>query len=169
VYGDHSVSYLHRTARDFIESENYWPTVLQNTGRASFKPEERWANEHLWLYKTVPFLDPDHLLLRRCITDARILQKKTGLIQKTYLDEVCRAVYVHGYREGFDQGQLYTTLITFMKLSDEPFKTEYLSLVLASATPEEVGHALKYADLVHEAIIGSVSNLLQYYRTSRSW
>jgi hypothetical protein len=102
VYGDQSVSYLHHTARDFIESENYWPTVLQITGRASFKPEERWANAHLWLHKTAPFLDPKHLLLGKCITDARILQKKTGLIQKPCLDEVCRAQYVHRYRRGLD-------------------------------------------------------------------
>jgi len=33
------VSYLHRTARDFIESDDYWPLVVKGTQEADFNPE----------------------------------------------------------------------------------------------------------------------------------
>jgi hypothetical protein len=51
---DPSISYLHRTARDFVESEAYWPLVMDTTGHASFKPLERWANASLWIQKKSP-------------------------------------------------------------------------------------------------------------------
>jgi hypothetical protein len=53
-----------------------------------------------------------------------------------------------------------------MELAGRADLTEYLALALASATPEEVGHALKYADSKHRekgysvyrTEMGSVSN-----------
>jgi hypothetical protein len=51
---DHEIIYLHRTARDYIESEDYWPIVLQTAGQHAFKPGQRWANANLWLYKVHP-------------------------------------------------------------------------------------------------------------------
>lgn len=37
-YDDRSVGYLHRIARDFVESEAYWLRVMESTGHDSFNP-----------------------------------------------------------------------------------------------------------------------------------
>jgi hypothetical protein len=57
---DLKIVYLHRTARDYLESDAYWPTILEAAGRESFRPEQRWANANLWLYKVYPLITPDN-------------------------------------------------------------------------------------------------------------
>jgi hypothetical protein len=96
-YNDKRVGYLHRTARDFIESESYWPTVLENTGYSSFTPEERWANALLWLQKAYPFASNMTNITKMCLRTAVQIQSRTGIVQKTYLDEFCRAQYHYLY------------------------------------------------------------------------
>jgi hypothetical protein len=102
------VSYLHRTARDFVESEKYWLVVMQTTGYENFQPEERWANAQLWLLKS-----PDELsawsITALCIKSTVIVEQKTGVIQKSYLNELFRLQFWH-YHQNEMRGILCTSL-----------------------------------------------------------
>jgi len=92
---DHTVSYLHRTARDYMESEEIWQTVLEASGYAAFPCDKRWANAHLWLQKTSPRIFSSAVQAveseYRCLDIAITIQERTGVFQQDYLEEVLRA------------------------------------------------------------------------------
>jgi hypothetical protein len=163
-YMDRSIGYLHRTARDFIESENYWPTVLRSTGHASFEPEKRWANSCLWLHKRLPTVYFSDYLLEECLINARIVRDKTGLVQKSYLDEVYRAEYQHEDIEGKQMGRL---ILTIKSAASYDYMTDYLALMLESATPEELDHAWKNRKLAFLKHQDFALKMLRYYRIPR--
>jgi hypothetical protein len=92
---DHNVSYLHRTARDYMESDAVWPTVLEASSYDAFPCDERWANAHLWLHKTSPMPRMSQIKAReaeeRCLDMAIKSQKRTGILPWAYLAEVLKA------------------------------------------------------------------------------
>lgn len=135
-HGDKKVGYLHRTARDFVESESYWPTVLGNTDRPSFDTEERWANAFLWLQKAYPFIDSTKLCTRMCIDSAVRKQRKTGVVQKTYLDHLIRAQYEHIYSH--DSSLTTRTYLDFAAslLVNAPELSAYLACAKEEAREE---------------------------------
>ncbi|KAF2730953.1 hypothetical protein EJ04DRAFT_579444 [Polyplosphaeria fusca] len=142
---EQSVSYLHRTARDFVESENYWQTVLEATGYDKFNPYERWANANLWLQKTHPQITTgdyhSNKFKLRCIDSALTLQKNTGFVQKTYLDEFCNAhsLYNFAERKKSTRHLDFTMEILLSTLQ----LTGYLIIVLETCDPTERRHSLK--------------------------
>jgi hypothetical protein len=88
------VRLLHRTVKDFLESNPIWETILDATGHESFNPEERWANGFLWALKTS---DPSFPLFQDvwdtftwCIEYALRLEETHDSVQFEYLDEVGR-------------------------------------------------------------------------------
>ncbi|OCL12858.1 hypothetical protein AOQ84DRAFT_372707 [Glonium stellatum] len=87
------VQYIHRTAKDFLESGSKWREVLDATGHESFDPNEHWANAFLWMLKTLGHsVSPERVwnILTWCIEYALILQLKRRVVQVTYLDEIFR-------------------------------------------------------------------------------
>jgi hypothetical protein len=97
---DRRITYLHRTARDFVESAAYWPIVLESSRRESFQANARLANAYLWLTKTHPLLYSQPKLSEdlnlRCIDFAIAIQKDNGVVQSTYLRE-CVIAYRNYY------------------------------------------------------------------------
>ncbi|KAF2114584.1 hypothetical protein BDV96DRAFT_101489 [Lophiotrema nucula] len=55
------VSYLHRTAKDFIESDEQWHNVLEATGYSAYDPIKCWANAFLLCHKRHPSNTPEEL------------------------------------------------------------------------------------------------------------
>lgn len=103
--GDDRVRYLHRTARDHIESDSYWPLVLQTVGN-DFVPDLYWANALLRIQKS-PFqtkLLSNTLDFVRCV---HMIESRTKIVQKTYLDGF---YYMREQRRGkFDLFKDYST------------------------------------------------------------
>jgi hypothetical protein len=89
---DHTVTYLHRTARDWIESGERWKAVLGSSSQNSFVPEERWANSNLWLLKVHPLILKSYyhskFITRQCLDSAIAIYFLKGSVQAVYLDEV---------------------------------------------------------------------------------
>jgi hypothetical protein len=132
----HTVGYLHRTARDFVESDKFWPTVLQTTNHDAFKAEERWANANLWMCKFGYTEQLSEVVKRTelCIKSAIAVQRRTGIIQKAYLDEVwpINMGYEH-LRTTYSCMAHYVVTITCM----QPGMGDYLALTLESADPKD--------------------------------
>jgi hypothetical protein len=137
------VSYLHRTARDFVESEEYWPVVMQTTACENFKPEERRANAHLWLHKALHTQgtkgEP-----RFCIKGAFLVQQKTGLIQKTYLDELFH-LDTWNYITDTIRGNL--AHVVMPALINKPELSGYLALTLEAAGEDDLKLAFYGQDI----------------------
>ncbi|KAJ4367171.1 hypothetical protein N0V83_007701 [Neocucurbitaria cava] len=136
-----TVSYFHRTARDFVESTFYWPLVLETTGRDSFEPEKRWANACLWMkkeeHRDIHF---DEMPIRDADVIAIYIERKSGLVQKTYLDELCRTYYE------YDAKWRYQTLIAVQVNRWSEHSPGYVALALAKADPVERTRALNGQD-----------------------
>jgi hypothetical protein len=166
--GDKRVGYLHRTARDFIESKKYWNMVLETTNQDAFRAEERWANAHLWIQKAFPFVRKQEVLLQRCVQSALVLQEKTGLVQRTYLDKVCRAQYQHYYlnkRNLLQGGNLYFSLSI---LADQPALVGYLTWAIDSAPRKERKAALEPHTDAPWRNHAQLAKIVTYYNMSRS-
>ncbi|KAH7087599.1 hypothetical protein FB567DRAFT_525324 [Paraphoma chrysanthemicola] len=166
AYSDRRISYLHRTARDFIESENYWPTVLRSTGHSLFKPEERWAMSYIRMYKSMPAVSYGNQLLGRCVQIARALQESTGLVQKSYLDQICEV------RSKFRNSVVWppTELVITRDISRSSLSgiSGYLALALKTATPEQVKQFLHYAKSGYTLTEDDdFAKVLRYYSKSR--
>ena len=169
---DHQVSYLHRTARDFIESEEYWPTVLQSTGHDDFKSEERCANARLWLLKSHPKASaqghPSAQGLRevsKSVASAVLMRKKTSLVPKTYLDEVF-VVYETIDPRSFEQdGRLVFKL---HQLSDDNILVDYCILAAKPSSPAERKLALtnrRWERGYSTSDVRRIRQALKYYNT----
>ncbi|CAO2649639.1 Nn.00g070240.m01.CDS01 [Neocucurbitaria sp. VM-36] len=131
-YNDTYTSYFHRTARDFVESAYYWPLVLETTGHNSFQPEQRWANAFLWMLKSHPLETTRARNSEMCLVFASYLQKKSGFIQKTYLDEFCRTRFDNADKPQYGLLELQVEMCRLA-----PGMSEYLILILKMASPGE--------------------------------
>lgn len=134
--GDPIITYFHRTARDFVESAFYWPLVLETTGHDSFEPEKRWANACLWIEKSRPSNSIHEYPICSCEKVAFYIEKKSGLVQKTYLDKLCRTYYENS------KGRQYQTLIAVTVRNRLNLGLGYMALALAMADPVERTRAL---------------------------
>ncbi|KAH7074711.1 hypothetical protein BKA63DRAFT_596298 [Paraphoma chrysanthemicola] len=174
AHRDRQVHYLHRTARDFIESENYWPTVLQSTGHSLFKPEEHWANSYLWMHEsmspppssslmTTPSPSSYYVegLLDNCVAIACVLQARTGLVQKSYLDQVFKtSVRSGGQRKGLGFACRFL-------ISGALDMSAYVALALDSAASEDIRRILRDPHHSFDFRKGSVEpEIVRYYRTA---
>lgn len=127
--GDNRVRFLHRTARDYIESDVYWPKILQNTGHDSFEADRYWANALLRIQRS-PFqtkLLSNTVDFVRCV---HMIQCRTGIVQKKYLDGF---YYMREQRRGqFDLFKDYSTeLLDFWGSYDKiPQLDAYMSVLL---------------------------------------
>jgi hypothetical protein len=143
---DYAVSYLHRTARDYIESDAYWKNVEEGSGHAALQPEARWANANLWLRKVHPLANSssDHLKYRenRCLNSAITLHKETGVIQVLYLNEVYRC------RDRLQvQGMTSVSLWAERLVSHESL-LEYLVVILHLASPADRNSMSRIVDVI---------------------
>jgi hypothetical protein len=138
---DHEITYLHRTARDYIESDDYWEKVQQTVGYEAFKSEERWANANLWVHKAHPFINVHQrsqdynfeLFMIKCLKSAMVLQEKTGTVAKTYLDEVFRVTPNRDYPNRC--GDAIGLALEFLKTV--PKLTDYLEILFETANVED--------------------------------
>jgi hypothetical protein len=87
---EHRVSYIHRTAKDFIESKNRWQRVQDATH--GFEPDNHWANSFLWTLKTMFVRKTKEYREAqiRCILHAVSAQNTKNKVQFTYINEVVR-------------------------------------------------------------------------------
>jgi hypothetical protein len=83
--GTKRVVFLHRPARDFVESDSYWPTVLKSTGNDSFESDRHWTNSLLWLER-FPRSIYQRFTMQDFITCVHAIEVRTGLVQMSYLD-----------------------------------------------------------------------------------
>lgn len=92
------IRYIHRTARDYLHSDDVWAVIMKATSSASFNPCERWANAFLWSLKTLrPGALKDRTMwwymwepLTGCIEYALRLEESDKKVRLTYLDEVAQ-------------------------------------------------------------------------------
>lgn len=166
--GDKRAGYLHRTARDFIESKKYWDMVLDTTDRDAFKAEERWANAHLWTQKAFPFVRKQEVLLQRCIQSAIVMQDKTGLVQRTYLDQTCRAQYQHYHLNKGDIVQGGNLYFSLSMLAKQNTLVGYLTLAIDSASHKERNTALEPHSTAPWQRHAQLSKVVKHYNTSRT-
>jgi hypothetical protein len=168
---DKKVGYLHRTAKDFIESDTYWSVVLEHTNHDDYKPEEHWANALMWLWKAYPFVIPDKLEYDRKYTEsAFMIQNRTGVVQKTRLDEFYRVRHL-----GIIKKPHYRKELLDFKLwsaSVDRGLYGYVALVLEEADLEASSWTLK---ALSKELCKNTSKLertvleinISYYRTPR--
>jgi hypothetical protein len=99
---EHRVSYIHRTAKDFIESKIRWQTVLDVT--RGFNPDIHWADAFLWCLKKVSEKKTKqyHEGQIRCILHAVYMQSVTDKVQLNYLNEVVKIESSSGVRTLWD-------------------------------------------------------------------
>lgn len=139
---DRQVNYLHRTAKDFIESEDFWPTVLETTDHDGFDPNEHWANAFLWYEKS--FLITDRASAansrHRCVMQALYMQNKTRLVPKTYLDALFSTQRTLTRRHPVIEYLHYP----FMKATTTLYGlTGYLTVVLETASQDDCERILE--------------------------
>jgi hypothetical protein len=166
-HGDRPVGYLHRTAREFIESDHYWSIVMEASGHDSFHPEEYWANALLWAVKSFPSDVADNAATMLCIRSVALIQARTGFVQKTYLDDLTHGAYKYLFsRKHYPGGLLAYKLAVTRSHADSG---GYVALTLAEADP-----GLREAAM-NEHIKGPLSAspdlrpTLSYYRTSKTF
>ncbi|KAF2823870.1 hypothetical protein CC86DRAFT_384404 [Ophiobolus disseminans] len=166
---DHTISYLHRTARDFVESRVYWEHVLQTTGNDSFQADERWANANLWLQKTHPSANADaqrcQAFRARCVDSAITIQNKNGVVQSTYLDEVLNVHQTydpeakHHIFYGFERVLAQYAIVAISLLNPEDQKA------VATSFAQELGH--RPVDANNRGDMEKLQKCLQYYKASQ--
>jgi hypothetical protein len=146
IWYDQPVSYLHRTARDYVESESYWQIVQKATGGVSFCPEKRWANANLWLHKVHPLVttsyDHSQYMQNRCLDSAIAIYQETATIQTSYLNEVFRYRSLLQSPSGTSIENWAAHLRTQYSLLD------YLAILLMQASSTDRSAALKIAKTV---------------------
>lgn len=135
---DHRISLLHRTARDFIKSANYWPTVLRASDGESFDVYARWAKSNLWMLKVRPTatFDAERARVRRTwgIACALHVQRLTGIVQASYLDDI---ISTHETISGqFSPTFIYEQVVAY------PTIVRYVTIVMSKMT---LSTAIKYA------------------------
>jgi hypothetical protein len=145
---DYTVSYLHRTARDYVESDTYWNVVLDSTNHFYFQPQARWANASLWLHKVHPTVLPgdhsDEYTMTSCLDSAITMYEITGKVQATYLNEIFLGsdVLEHG---SLHDGGFFARWTRWLSSHDS--MADYLRIVLLSTQlkPEQYLIVLKLA------------------------
>jgi hypothetical protein len=139
---DHAITYLHRTARDFVESDQYWPLVLETTCHDTYDAEARWANANLWLLKVHPDITklPERSaqeLKARCIDSAVAIQKMTGIVQATYLTEV---YWSHQLRSA--SAKPFSSEMRILDFSESLI--DYVIVMLSLLQPQQQKEAAKW-------------------------
>lgn len=140
------VGFLHRTARDFIESESYWPIVLETTGEDTFEPDKIWVNALLWLQRTSN-QKSGGTNVGQFVRCADIVEKRTGMTQRTYLD-----AYYYNQRHRHENSTMAynTEMLGFWFTSAKSYHLDtYMCSILARMNPRyRRTHGLKYATTV---------------------
>lgn len=164
-HADRRVGYLHHTAREFIEAEHYWSIVMEHSGHDSFHPGKYWANALLWATKSFPSDVADTAATKLCLRSAALIQARTGMVQKTYLDDLTHGAYTYFYNHKQYAGGLLAYKLAMTRAHAE--FGGYVALTLAEA---DLGLR---KDAMNEHIKGPLSaspvlqSTLSYYRTSR--
>lgn len=92
------ISFLHRTARDFIDSEEIYTMISQNAAMDNTETERRLANAKLWCLKTHPRTVILHCFIDKadeCLTVAKAIEERTHILPLAYLDAVFRVEGKH--------------------------------------------------------------------------
>jgi hypothetical protein len=166
-HGDRRVGYLHRTAREFIESDHYWSIVIKTSGHDSFRPENHWANALLWSLKSFPSDVADTATTTLCLRGAALIQARENAVQKTYLDDLIHGAYKHMCsRKGYSEGLLTYKLAVTQNHADSG---GYVALTLAEADSESREHAMR--DHVRGPVSANpvLQSTVSYYRTPRGF
>lgn len=99
-------------------------------------------------------------------TSAIVLQEKSGLVQRRYLDEFRRAQYSYYYKQHkIQRGESYMIL---MLLAEHEDLVYYLIMMLQSATQQERSLALKPPDsMYYLRKHKKLWSIMQYYSAPR--
>ncbi|KAF1837270.1 hypothetical protein BDW02DRAFT_175185 [Decorospora gaudefroyi] len=115
---DSHVSWIHRTARDFLRAKCMWNNVLDTTGHDDFDPEWHWANGHLGMFKAVAGTTPtkmSHFIL--CVEYALRLEHRLQICPVKYLDEVGRTATIHHVYDAFLPRAIGGSVASFLEFS----------------------------------------------------
>jgi hypothetical protein len=143
---DHTVSFLHRSARDYVESEAYWKVVLDSTGHSAFQPQVHWANANLWLHKVHPYFLPgepgEGYNTSSCIDSAITIYNNTGHVQATYLNQILLKPDVLEH-ESLHDGGFFARWTRWLSSHDS--MADYLRITLMSTQlpPKQYAAVLK--------------------------
>lgn len=167
--GSIRVEYLHRTARDFVESGSYYRQVMEATDHDAFKPLEHWANALLWVQRSPAqtFLLNDLMEYVRCI---HMIQNNTGLVQRSLLDAYCY-VQIHRH-EHFEspKGVSNTELLNHWGVYDTLHHLDaYMALLLVATKPHpKSAYLTKPFAAKLSARQGLFWRMQSYYRVHRA-
>lgn len=165
---DLKVRYLHRTARDFLQSPPIWERILQMTGHTDFDTDARWANGFLWTLKVGRkvelkettrnlYLSADHqmpwskdsqmpshmwLLLSWCIEYAVRMERRDGKVRLKYLDEVSQATFHNRDRLNFPDWVYTRPVSTFAGAAAVLGLEGYVKVKLKKMSKEEADYVL---------------------------
>jgi len=143
---DYTISYLHRTARDYVEYGDFWKTVLETSGDHSFAPEAKWANANLWLHKLHPTgrmsVQYSSHMTHKCLDSAIAVYCKTGIVQAKYLDEV---FHVPVPLRGTGPGMIVDVHWWSELLRSHDSLLSYLMVLLACGPPADRDDAIHIA------------------------
>lgn len=156
VKHDLQVSYLHRTARDFIESGDCWPRVLQKTGGKLLDTTGRWVNAKLWMLKAHPSpryqWNPHDRIVEVMFTTSN------EKVPKTWLDSYLNARFSYE-NEGAEDILAYKVL----KHMHDNIPFEYIMLCFIEATPAERTRALAVTYTYEDSLSEDLIALRGYY------
>ncbi|KAH7068640.1 hypothetical protein FB567DRAFT_457239 [Paraphoma chrysanthemicola] len=86
------IGWIHRTAKDFLQSKDMWSRILEATGHDSFDIEMRWMNGLLAAFKATSTTPPAKWYeFKACIECAILRQHRTRICPVKYLDELGHA------------------------------------------------------------------------------
>lgn len=135
---EHRVSYIHRTAKDFLESKTRWQKIQDAT--PGFDPDMHWTNAFLWRLKTMFVKKPKDYREAQtcCILHATYIQNMRNKVQFTYLNEVVKIQSSRGVRT------LWTCYVQegISKKARQSLAAQ-LTILLETSNPHEKNKLLK--------------------------
>ncbi|KAF2803249.1 uncharacterized protein BDZ99DRAFT_576168 [Mytilinidion resinicola] len=152
------VRFIHRTAKDFLQSSDMWKTILNATGHDAFDPERHWANGFMGILKAVNTTsDAKWENFIWCIEYALMLENKLQSSFVDYLDEVSRAgmkncedyrtsKYVK--RVGFDTIRRPPALQSFLDFAVWFNLVGYVRVKAKTASRDELLHATQFKGIL---------------------
>ncbi|KAL1613149.1 hypothetical protein SLS60_001381 [Paraconiothyrium brasiliense] len=147
------VRLIHRTAKDFLQSEPIWNMIFEATGQDEFDPEERWANAYLWILKissrSATFVEGVWDALTWCLEYALRLEQRRHSVQKDYLNEVGRVAMIvrHQYQTSGNKVDPFfhigrrVIISSFLTIAAYFYMDQYVGIRSSTSTLEEIQNA----------------------------
>lgn len=151
---DSYVQYIHRTAKDFLETPDIWAKILRGADN-SFDPNRSLCNSFLLQIKTLSPTDLKDLncwyLLSWCLEYATQVELSCGEPLITHIDEVsrtCEAISLLYIKRGHEPWSLWTSLLygsiqNFMHLAVRCGLYSYMSTKVDRLSRKELALLLK--------------------------